>query len=187
MKIKPTKVEKEIEKAIVILVDCVKENCQNPKPLILHSVRVGMKLLELGQPEEIIIAGFLHDLIEDTDCKIGFIEKEFGQKIANLVLVLTQNNIKDYKKRWGLLLHKIKEAGEGAMIIKLVDNSDNLTHYLPWVKNQQIIQENFWKYHFTLESFLPYLANLSFFKKCVKNYKIARNNYKNVVKKSLQR
>ena len=34
----------KIEKAIGFLADWVRKNCNNPKPLVLHSLRVGLKL-----------------------------------------------------------------------------------------------------------------------------------------------
>jgi len=58
MKIKPPEEQIDFEKAIVMLVDCVKQGCNNDKPLILHSLRVGFKLWEIGQPNEVIVAGF---------------------------------------------------------------------------------------------------------------------------------
>ncbi len=68
-----------------------------------------------------VIAGVLHDFIEDTDCTAGQIEQEFGKRVADLVLALTQEGIEDYKERWNVLLDKIKKIGQDAMIIKVVD------------------------------------------------------------------
>lgn len=55
------RVQKEIEAAIVFMVQKIKEKCYNEKPLILHSIRVGMRLMELGASKEVVIAGVLHD------------------------------------------------------------------------------------------------------------------------------
>ena len=154
-----------------MLVDRVKENCRNPKPLILHSIKVGMKLLDLNQPKEVVIAGILHDLVEDTNCKISEIRKEFGCKIADLVSTLTQEKIKNYKERWHVLLNKIKKRGKGAMIIKIVDNNDNLTYYIPLIKDKEILKETLWKQRFTIESLKPHLAKFKVFKEYCKNYK----------------
>ena len=182
MRIIPSKKDKEIEKAIIMLVNCVSENCRNPKPLILHSVRVGMKLLELNQPKEVVIAGFLHDLVEDTNCKITQIKKEFSPKVTDLVLALTQEKIKEYKERWHVLLSKIKKTGKGAMIIKVLDNNDNLIHYFPSFKKKEVIEKTLWKYHFTIKSLKPYLANLRVFKEYAKNYELMEKRIRVSVK-----
>jgi (p)ppGpp synthase/HD superfamily hydrolase len=103
---------KEIERAIIFLVKKIQERCYNEKPLILHSIRVGVQLIELCEEKETIIAGFLHDLLEDTDCKIVEIEKKFGKKVAKLVLACTfDKNIKDYKERWQKSVSNIKRGG----------------------------------------------------------------------------
>ncbi len=170
MDIKPPKVEKDIEKAITMLVDCVRENCRNPKPLIIHSIRVGLRLIELKQPQEVIIAGILHDLVEDTNCTLGQIKKEFGFGVANLVSALSQEKIKDYKKRWHILLDKIKRVGKKAMLIKVVDIYENLP-YLPLVKSRQILREIYWKHNFAMDQLKPYIGHLKIFKKCLNEHK----------------
>lgn len=163
MKIKPPKEQKDIERAIALLVDSVRECCRNQKPLILHSIRVGMKLLALKQPKEVVIAGLLHDLVEDTNCPLSRIEREFGSRVANLVYALSQEKIKGYKRRWHVLLAKIKKAGKDAMIIKVVDSTDNI-QYVPLIKNKKALEAILWKVQFTIESLEPHLRNLEIFK-----------------------
>lgn len=170
MKIKSPKKDTEIEKAITMVVDCVRKNCRNPKPLILHSIRVGLKLVELKQPQKVVLAGILHDLVEDTNCTLGQIKKEFGPKVANLVSALTQEKIKDYKKRWHILLSKIKKVGRGAMIIKVVDMHENLP-YLLLIKNRQELKTILWKHNFAMGELQPYIGNLKIFKNCRQDYK----------------
>ncbi len=170
MKINPPEREKQIEKAITLLVKHVIKKCRNPKPLILHSIRVGIRLIELNKSKETIIAGILHDIIEDTNCKISEIRKEFGLKVANLVFSLTQEDIIDYKKRWGVLLKKIKKEGKEAMLIKILDSNDNLIHYFRLIKDKKTKEETLWKYHFTIKSLKPYIGNTKAFKEYLKNY-----------------
>ena len=75
MQIHPRKIDQQMEKAITMLAHCVNEECRNEKPLILHGIRIGFKLAELEEPEEVVVAGILHDVVEDTNCKIEEIEK----------------------------------------------------------------------------------------------------------------
>lgn len=169
MKIEPPKLENEMEKAIIMLVDCIKENCLNPKPLILHSIRVGLKLEELNQPREVVIAGILHDLVEDTNCTTEEIESIFGKKVRDLVHALTQEKIADYKKRWRILLGKIKKQGREAMFIKIVDCLDNLNCYFHLIKNPEAVQSTLWKWRFTIKSLKPYIGDVEIFKKLENN------------------
>lgn len=169
MEITPSKKQREVEKAIMMLVDCVRENCRNKKPLLLHSVRVGLKLLELNQPSSVVSAGILHDLLEDTNCTLEQIEKEFGKKVAGLVMALSQEKIKDYKKRWHILLKKIKKAGKQAMLIKVIDIQDN-AKFLPLVKDKKILNQIYWKHNFAMSQMEPYIGNLEIFKQCRQDY-----------------
>jgi hypothetical protein len=39
-------IQKEIERAIIFMIQKIQERCYNEKPLILHSIKVGLRLLE---------------------------------------------------------------------------------------------------------------------------------------------
>jgi len=173
MDIEPQKRDLKIEKAIGFLADWVRRNCNNPKPLILHSLRVGLKLLDLEQREEVVIAGFLHDLVEDTDCTIKDIEKEFGKEVACLVSALTQEKIPDYKKRWELFMDKIIKKGKEAMIVKVVDGNDNTVHFFSRLKDAATKRKIIWIMDFTIKSLKPHIGNLPLFKEYEESYKKA--------------
>ncbi|OIO46186.1 hypothetical protein COX24_03705 [bacterium (Candidatus Gribaldobacteria) CG23_combo_of_CG06-09_8_20_14_all_37_87_8] len=157
MKIKPPAIENIIEEAIKMLVHCVEENCRNDKPLILHSLRVGFVAMGLNFPRDVVVAGILHDLVEDTNCDFETIKRYFGHEVESLVKTLTQEHIEDYKKRWQVLLEKIKKKGKHAMIIKIIDANDNLT-YIPLIKSKKSIKETLWKHHFLSEELRPFLS-----------------------------
>src|SRR3989304_6852558 len=64
-------------------------------PYIIHPVGVARILIEYGCPEDIVIAGLLHDTIEDTAVTLEDIQKEFGDDIAGIVRGATEPNKKD--------------------------------------------------------------------------------------------
>ncbi len=51
----------------------------------VHPMSVALILAELELDENTIIAGLLHDVIEDTKCKFDEIKREFGEEVALLV------------------------------------------------------------------------------------------------------
>ncbi|MBQ2582107.1 MAG: bifunctional (p)ppGpp synthetase/guanosine-3',5'-bis(diphosphate) 3'-pyrophosphohydrolase, partial [Ruminococcus sp.] len=57
----------------------------NGRPFILHPMEVAQILSTMTSDEEIITAGILHDIVEDTDGTLEEIEKRFGQRVAFLV------------------------------------------------------------------------------------------------------
>lgn len=54
-------------------------------PYIIHPFGVAMILDRFGFDEELIIAGLLHDVVEDTDATIDDIRREFGSRVAEIV------------------------------------------------------------------------------------------------------
>ncbi|KKT62469.1 MAG: Guanosine-3',5'-bis(diphosphate) 3'-pyrophosphohydrolase [Candidatus Giovannonibacteria bacterium GW2011_GWC2_44_9] len=165
--------QKEIERAIVFLITKIQERCYNEKPLILHSIKVGLKLMEQNEEKEVVIAGLLHDLIEDTECKIEEIKEEFGKKVAMLVTTCTfDRNIKDYKESWRSLISNIKMAGRDALIIKLIDQMENLPYYI-LISNDEKKEEVMWKHKFFVDECRDELKGLLVFKdyeEMVRNY-----------------
>lgn len=55
------------------------------EPYITHPVAVSYILLQLGMDTDTVCAGFLHDVVEDTDYTLEYIRKNFGQDVAMLV------------------------------------------------------------------------------------------------------
>lgn len=57
----------------------------NGKFFIYHPLGVGEILESFGYNDDIIIAGYLHDTVEDTDVTIDNIKEIFGDRVAELV------------------------------------------------------------------------------------------------------
>ncbi len=57
----------------------------NGIPFILHPLEVAQILSTMTGDQEIITAGILHDIVEDTDGTLEEIEKRFGKRVAFLV------------------------------------------------------------------------------------------------------
>jgi (p)ppGpp synthase/HD superfamily hydrolase len=119
-----------VEKAISFLVYAFTTTGHNPKPVILHGIRTGLYLYHQNQPQDVVVAAILHDLIEDTDIKIEDIEKEFGTAVAKFVAAnsfntaITQRNERDMD-----MLKRCKEGGKWALLIKAADIFDNSTYF----------------------------------------------------------
>jgi (p)ppGpp synthase/HD superfamily hydrolase len=59
-------------------------------PYVLHPVSVALTLAAGGEAEDLVIAGLLHDVVEDTDVELGAIEEKFGNRVASTVSQLTK-------------------------------------------------------------------------------------------------
>lgn len=60
------------------------------KPMILHPINVGQLLKENGFDENVVAAGYLHDVVEDTPKTFEDIKNEFGEDIESLVYAASE-------------------------------------------------------------------------------------------------
>ena len=91
-------------------------------PYISHPFAVGLVLERLGYEEDVVIAGILHDVIEDTNFTIRDIESKFGKKVAKFVLGVTEKNKLDsWEKRKIDYRENLKEQPGEALAISGAD------------------------------------------------------------------
>ena len=67
------------------------------EPYIIHPLCVAIILAELELDKESIVAGILHDIVEDTECTEEELTKEFNEEIALLVDGVTKLTQLNYK------------------------------------------------------------------------------------------
>lgn len=101
------------------------------KPVVLHSIRVGMYLYNLGYPKDIVIGGILHDLLEDTDMFFDDLKEKFGEKVARLVRACSFDAaIQDKREQYNESFSRCLKEGKEALTIKIADLIDNLPYML---------------------------------------------------------
>lgn len=91
----------------------------NDIPYILHPMEVAQILSTMTDDQEIITAGILHDVIEDTDGTLSEIEKRFGKRVAYLVSAESENEYPDEDR--GATWQRRKEES-----IEVLKNSTDL-------------------------------------------------------------
>ena len=107
------------------------------EPYIIHPLAVMETLQEWNMDEDTIIAGVLHDTVEDTDLSLKEIEDKFGKDVAFLVNGVTKlgkarsgmKDLDEYLPETGDNLLKLLVAtGQDVrvLIIKLADRLHNL-------------------------------------------------------------
>lgn len=97
-------------------------------PYVSHPMVVGLVLAKGGADENQIIAGILHDIIEDTEFTKDKIKLKFGEDVANLVEEVSETD-RDlpYKERKERAAAKLFVVSERAAEIKAADLISNMT------------------------------------------------------------
>jgi len=113
---------------------------------IVHPVEVAMILLENNMPEDLIIAGLLHDVLEDTDKSKIDIENEFGKKVLDLVVGASEELEGREKKDWKTRkIHTIQYLSSASWNIKCIACADKLSNIRSMLRDFDEIGNDLWK------------------------------------------
>jgi len=117
-----------IEKAKTFAINAHKDQKRknSDTPYVTHPIRVAKRLQEAGFNDELICAGFLHDVAEDTPYTINDIEKAFGPVVAQLVAAHTEDKTKPWQERKQHTIDTVKAASKEVKYLIVADKLDNL-------------------------------------------------------------
>lgn len=122
--------ELAFERAVQLLVECMPIGIDRKKPVLMHSLRVGMFLYEHDYSDDVVIAGLLHDVIEWTEFPKEKILDHFGQVVFDIVTANTKDlSITDKTTQRHDMVRRSAECGKDAMIVKCADVLDSLRYY----------------------------------------------------------
>ena len=156
--------DEEIERALQYLVHAFESSGDNPKPVILHSTRVGMDLYERGYEESVVVAGFLHDLIEDTDVTADEIRSWFGTAVADIVEAASFDpSIDEYLERHYDIYDSCFAVGRPAVLVKAADILDNSDYY-GLADSDELAQQLLAKMAYFIEESEPYIGETDLYR-----------------------
>ncbi|MBQ9010181.1 MAG: HD domain-containing protein [Clostridia bacterium] len=102
-------------------------------PYILHPLEVAQILATMTDDQDVITAGILHDIVEDTDGTLSEIRKRFGDRVAFLVDSESENKYPElspsesWKKRKEESLKALKNTtDQGVRMLWLADKLANI-------------------------------------------------------------
>ncbi|MBR1883743.1 MAG: HD domain-containing protein [Clostridia bacterium] len=100
---------------------------EKSKPMIIHPIYVGRILEEYGFDEEVVAAGYLHDVIEDTKYTKEDILEMFGEDICELVLAASEpDKSKPWEERKLDTIRRVRGMDERKKAVICADKISNL-------------------------------------------------------------
>ena len=138
---------------------------ESGEPYISHPLAVAEILADIEQDMETVVAGLLHDVVEDTDTTLEDIEAAFGSEIALLVDGVTklmrlrfyskaQQQAENLRKMFMSMASDFR-----VILIKFADRLHNMRtlDYLPATRQREMARE-------TLEIYAPLAHRLGIFR-----------------------
>ena len=154
-------------------------------PYFTHLVSVSNNVIENGGNTDEVIAGLLHDAVEDQggEKTLKLIKKRFGNKVAKIVEECTDTKITpkppwlERKKKY---LSGMKKSTQSSLFVSLCDKLHNATCI---VNDYQRVGRKLWK-RFNASAKQVYWYHNSLYKnfsKNLKGHKILKRNYYQIV------
>src|SRR5438477_76557 len=119
------------------------------EPYLVHPLEVALILAEMKIDPAAIVAGLLHDSVEDTLVTVVDIRKEFGEQVAHIVEGVTKISAIDFATREEQQAENLRKMMLAmvddirVVLIKLADRLHNMRtlEHLPPDRRQTIAQE----------------------------------------------
>lgn len=111
-------------------------------PYISHVVGVMILLSAATHDEDVLIAGLLHDVLEDTDYSFEELEEKFGKRVASIVLGVTEENKMNnvhmsWKEEKDHYLEKVRTGLDESVMVSLADKTQNMRSLIEMIHNEK--------------------------------------------------
>ena len=94
-------------------------------PYFSHPAAVGLILARAGFSDAVVIAGVLHDVVEDTPVTVEELTMHFGKEVASIVLAVSENKTLLYEERKAEYMQRVRV---GSVEVKAVSSADQIAN-----------------------------------------------------------
>lgn len=112
------------------------------RPYIYHPLKTMDYLAQMNVGDDLIIAGVLHDVLEDTAVTYEELVSEFGESVARLVKSHSEDKSKSWKDR---KMHTIDLCANAHLDVRLLIMADTMANLYDTCKDIQEVGDDLWK------------------------------------------
>jgi guanosine-3',5'-bis(diphosphate) 3'-pyrophosphohydrolase len=108
------------------------DKTKNEEPYINHIIDVCRLIAVVGEEtdEDVLVAAALHDTVEKTGTKASDINFQFGDKVFQLVMEVTDHSSGNDSDKFSQQLQRVETLSKKARLIKLADKISNVKSLL---------------------------------------------------------
>lgn len=137
-------------------------------PYITHPYAVGLLLMNAGCSDAVVIAGILHDTVEDTDLTLACIRENFGDFVAEIVDGCSENKSLRWRERKTERIEALKNASAEVCLVTCADKLHNLRTVISefdeigdtvWERFHGGLEAQAWYYRSILESLQKHISH----------------------------
>ncbi|MCI9162386.1 MAG: bifunctional (p)ppGpp synthetase/guanosine-3',5'-bis(diphosphate) 3'-pyrophosphohydrolase [Lachnospiraceae bacterium] len=110
-------------------------------PYIYHPLEVALLVSRMTKDEEVIAAGYLHDVLEDTAVTEEELEQAFGRRVLELVKAETEDKSLTWEERKA---HTIRHLEEAPYEVKLLTLADKLSNIRATARDYLFMGDELW-------------------------------------------
>ena len=111
-------------------------------PYIYHPLKTMEYLVQMNVGEDLIVAGVLHDVLEDTAVTYEELIAEFGERVAQLVKSHSEDKSKSWKER---KMHTIDLCANAPLDVRLLIMADTMANLYDTCRDVQEFGDELWK------------------------------------------
>lgn len=124
------------ENALLIAVEAHKNQVRkhDHSPYISHPIMVGRILEQAGFPEEVVVAGLIHDVLEDTAVTEVFLRKQLSDEVVDIVKAVSEDKNLPWEERKQKYIDGVVAESEAVWAVSVADKIHNAQSLLAFHK-----------------------------------------------------
>lgn len=113
-------------------------------PYIAHPVTVALMLAHYSFSDEVIAAGAVHDVLEDTRVASAELRRELGDAVADIVEALSEDKTLAWEERKQQYVTRVAAGPEEVWAVSIADKIQNLDDLLASLEREgDVVWERF--------------------------------------------